>query len=91
VQPAGWSPNGATILFTRFHSATGGGADVYVMSADGTNVRRLAHGFAGSWSPDGRKIVYTATAGTTSLRIMNADGSGKRRIDSGPAADPSWR
>jgi Tol biopolymer transport system component len=91
VQPAGWSPNGVKILFTRFHSATGGGADVYVMNADGTNVRRLAHGYAGSWSPDGRKIVYTATAGSTSLRIMNADGSEKRRIASGPAADPNWR
>jgi hypothetical protein len=59
-----WSPDGRQIAFIRFGGDAGG---VYVMDADGGNVRRLttsstAEG-AGDrdihWSPDGRSIAFS--------------------------------
>jgi Tol biopolymer transport system component len=89
VAAAGWSPSGK-ILFTRSHDRIGRIADVLVMNADGTHVRKLADGFAGSWSPRGTKILYTKSF-FSSLFVMNADGSHKRRIARALAAEPDWR
>ena len=69
-QPAGWSPDGKKILFTRSYDQTGRNAAVFVMNADGTELRRLARGFAGSWSPDGSKILYTQSF-FSALFVMN--------------------
>jgi Tol biopolymer transport system component len=88
-QPAGWSPNGKKILFTRSYDQSGGSGDVFVMKADGTDVRKLAHGFAGSWSRDGSKIVYTRSF-WSGLFVMNANGSHKRRVLAGQASEPDW-
>jgi Tol biopolymer transport system component len=85
---AGWSPDGKKILFTRFNDNSGRNANVLVMNTDGTNIRRLAQGVAGSWSPNGRRIVYT---NSFQLRIMNADGSHKRKVRSAGVWDPDWR
>jgi len=89
-QPAGWSADGRKILFTRSYDQTGRNGDVFVMSADGTGVRRLAHGFAGCWSPNGSKILYTQSF-ASALFVMNADGSHKRRIVRSLASEPDWR
>lgn len=62
-QPA-WSPDGATIAFQR--TAIGSMADLFLVDADGGNVRRLmVAGLAGmqlrpSWSPDGRFIAFSS-------------------------------
>ena len=85
---AGWSPNGKKLLFTRFNGISGRDANVFVMKADGTHVRKLAHGIAGSWSPTGSKIIYTKPF---ELFVMNADGSHKRKIGLPGIADPDWR
>ena len=85
---AGWSPDGTKILFTRFNDNSGRNADVVVMNAGGTHRRRLARGVAGSWSPKGKRIVYTDSF---QLRMMNADGSHKRRLQSAGVWDPDWR
>jgi len=85
---AGWSPDGKKILFTRFNDGSGRNADVFVMNADGTNLRRLAQGVAGSWSPNGSRIVYTTSL---QLRIMNADGSHRSKLRSAGVWDPDWR
>jgi Tol biopolymer transport system component len=88
VKPAGWSPDGTKILFTR--SSAANAPYVFVMNADGTRVRRLARGIAGSWSPDGKKIVYTRTF-WWGLFVMDADGSHKRRVLATQASEPDWR
>ena len=85
---AGWSPDGKTILFTRFNDQSGRNADVFVMNPDGTNRRGLAQGVAGSWSPNGKRIVYTDSF---QLRIIDADGSHKRKLRSAGVWDPDWR
>jgi len=63
-----WSPDGRQIAFTRNEdvgeSTTFTDNDVFVMDADGGNVRQLTPEVDGSsssqpaWSPDGRRIVY---------------------------------
>ncbi len=79
----GWSPDGTTIAFVR--------QGIYVMTADGSGVRRISHGPAhGSviesgpaWSPDGRRILFVRgnrTTGHTDLYVMRSDGSHLRRL-----------
>jgi eukaryotic-like serine/threonine-protein kinase len=54
-----WSPDGREIAFYRF---VDGSRDVFVMSADGRNERRLTRTpgqeSAPDWSPDGRTLVF---------------------------------
>jgi TolB protein len=88
-QPAGWSPDGRKILFTRY-SGPERRETIYVMNADGTGARRLARGIAACWSPDGAKILYTI-AFASGLYVMDANGSHKRRIPGVAGSEPSWR
>ena len=55
-----WSPNGQQIAFISDRS---GSPQLWMMDADGTNLRRLVaeggHCDSPSWSPDGRFILYS--------------------------------
>ncbi len=67
-----------------FSSNRSGNFDLYLMDADGRNLRRLTTeaGNEGdpAWTPDGARIVYTFTKGTTTqIAIMPVDG-GEARI-----------
>jgi Tol biopolymer transport system component len=85
-----WSPDGKRLLFAR-------GFDVYVVDADGSDVRRLAHGFPlayyePAWSPNGGRIVFRSEPG---LFVMRADGKRIKRITQGqselePDTGPAW-
>jgi len=82
-QPADWSPNGKTILFTRFYLA--GGSDVLVVDIDDSRVSRLTRApgedTAAAWSPDGSKILFTSErTGRPQVFVMSADGSNQRNI-----------
>ena len=61
--------------------------EIYVMDADGSNVRRLTNtaGYDGGpfWSADGSKITwrrFSEDGGRAEVFTMNADGSGERQI-----------
>ncbi len=61
--------------------------DVYVMNADGSNVKRLtdAPGYDGGtfWSPDGSQIIwrrFSEDGARAEVYTMNADGSNERKI-----------
>jgi Tol biopolymer transport system component len=89
VQPA-WSPDGRKLAFSRDLF------DIYVMSAHGTRLRRVAQTDAGrpTWSADGRKIAFDSDypTGSYEIYVMNANGSHKRRLkrNNADTADPAW-
>ena len=84
-----WSPDKSRIAFIR---DTDTGSKLFVMNADGSNVRQLTT-HAGedmligdvfendysNWSADGRKIVYTNQA---ELHVINVDGTNDVKLTS---------
>jgi Tol biopolymer transport system component len=92
-----WSPDGEKIAFAT--DATGD-PTIWVMSADGSDRKRLTDGLFPTWSPDGERIAYTDYFGDRPyLAVMNADGSGQRGIGAslvqkvfgiGVAEEPDW-
>jgi TolB protein len=91
TEPA-WSPDGSTIAFASRRSGT---FDLYAMSSDGSDTRRLTltsdDDGQPAWSPDGTRIVF-ARGASTRLFVMNADGSGAQRLTGAAAeeGEPAW-
>ena len=89
---ARWSPDGRRLVFNR---ATQEGSGLYVIDADGTNVRRLLAtarlDSPTAWSPDGRKILFTRSFSdrASDVYVMNADGTGVRRLTRARGVDMS--
>ncbi len=80
-----------------FVSERDGSREIYVMSADGTNLRRLTNNRANdrdpAWSPDGMRVAfYSDREGNADIYVMGADGSGLRNLTNHPANDyhPTW-
>lgn len=95
-----WSPDGARIMFCSNGVNRGTGVDnwdVFVMSADGSNAKRLtrdpAQDYPGAWSPDGKEIMFASNRnGSFDVYLIDADGTNVRRIttDSGGEAVDAW-
>jgi Tol biopolymer transport system component len=96
-----WSPDGTTIVFERTGPCVADicPADIYVMAAGGSQVRRLTNAqnlFAyyghPAWSPDGRKIAFRRDRfANGGLYVMNPDGSGQTTITpAGGSGRPVW-
>jgi Tol biopolymer transport system component len=95
-----WSPDGSRIVFASHSSDPDPDdaveiMDVFTMSPDGSDVRKVTDsvGYSGtpSWSPDGRWIVYSADRADyprgQGIYIVPSDGSAApRRITTLPAA-----
>lgn len=84
-----WSPDGRTIAFTSNRDASRRtDADLYLMNADGSNVRRLTRGLGFeaplSWSPEGRKLAFSRPESARprwAFFVVNADGTGARQVN----------
>ena len=82
-----WSPDGRTIVFASTRDTRDQDhPELYVMNADGSNVRRLTRSpgveTVLSWSPDGRKLAFQRFPAKPrwAFFVMNADGSGVRKV-----------
>ncbi|MBV9212087.1 MAG: PD40 domain-containing protein [Actinobacteria bacterium] len=97
-----FSPDGRRIVFAR-----GLGANIFVVDANGSHLRRLTHAtgsdeyLAPTFSPDGTKIALQfghieAPEGTAQIAVMRADGSHFHKLThtghhSVNIGPPAWR
>ena len=88
-----WSPTGQEIAFTSDRSGT---PEVYVMDAEGGNLRRLTYGVSytdsPAWSPKGDRIAFVArTSAGFDIYVCRADGKDTRLVVSGGSNEnPHW-
>ena len=84
--PQAKSPAGGRIAF----SSTRDGGSLFIMDADGSNVKRLAQGvWEPRWSPEGRHIAVRCGQSNRDVCVINADGSGLTNV-SNHSADDTW-
>ena len=96
--PGDFSPGGDRIVLLRGTDRDSETGTLYVVGTDGTGLHPITpKGFAqdfGSWSPDGRWILFSSTRGK--LFVVHPDGTGMQRIpiahQGGPvyASQPTW-
>jgi serine/threonine-protein kinase len=97
VQPT-WSPDGSRIAFA---APVADGFQLFVVNADGSNVRQLTHtkgsALDPAWSPDGSEIAFHTdqggnTSSTSTLSVIHPDGTGERVLLSraGNVGRPAW-
>ncbi len=88
-----WSPDG---LMISFASSRAGMRQLFVMNADGTNIRQITNldnmGGRSTWSPDGTRLAfYRGPAGDHDIFMINVDGTGLVRLThGGDNLAPSW-
>lgn len=95
-QQAVWSPTGDQILFVS--DRDGAIDDLYLMSSDGSNVRRVFKGngkvskSSPTWSPDGKQIAYGAIDWNRSRSTIYIATFGKEKAEELviDGIDPAW-
>ena len=82
-----WSPDGKKIAFTP-------GNSVYIINADGSNLRKLINDITDpAWSPDGKRIAVTFKKDENwEIYVMDIDGTNLIQLTDNPAwdYDPTW-
>jgi hypothetical protein len=67
------------------------GCDIYVINADGTDLRRLTDGMDPAWSPDGQKVAFARWRDPRGIYIIDEDGSNETLLfDWSEAKAPAW-
>jgi TolB protein len=77
-----WSPDGRWILFNSWRNVDEASSDLWVISVDGREERRLTAEPEmeeyPKWSPDGRRILFTV--GNAALFTMAAEGTDRQQV-----------
>jgi TolB protein len=90
-----FSPDGSSIVFTRFRFAQRVSA-IHRVGIDGSGLRRLTpwrlNASDPDWSPNGRKIAFDSAdlplrGRKPNIYVMRADGSGRKRLTDYPPLD----
>jgi Tol biopolymer transport system component len=80
-----WSPDGQQIAFSSSRNESGG---IFLMDADGGNIRELTNGGEGfpSWSADGSQIAFSVVG---YIGVIDTDGNNLKLLTEGHS--PSWQ
>ena len=71
-----WSPAGDAIAFVSSKGLTGFEFGVWVVNADGSNLRNLARsGLGMAWSPDGKFVYYSDTSARALKKVDVSGGA----------------
>lgn len=87
---AAWSPDETQIAFYSWRTDV---AQIFVMNADGSNIRNLSNNTAResdpTWSVKGEITFESHVSGNADVWVMNGDGTGRRNLTNHPSED-SW-
>jgi TolB protein len=97
-QPASFSPDGSTLLLTRYDTARSGGSEIVALRLDDRSSSLLVgRGLFPVYSPDGSTIAYSDQLRRgdqgSDLFLIDADGTDRRRLTRTRRAVelmPSW-
>jgi Tol biopolymer transport system component len=83
-----WSHDGRWILFDAVPKA--GQRELFLMNANGGELRKLGIGSTPSWSPDDKQVASYLFGfdGRPQVVVQNLDGSGRTNL--GPGKSPCW-
>jgi len=88
-----WNVSNNKIIFTRQYILENDRNELWSMNADGSNAMKIVEGYAGSWSPDGKKIVFSqVTDDNEELYTCNSDGTECEKLLATPSNEsiPMW-
>jgi len=90
-----WGGTGGSQI--AFMSDRSGNPDIYVMDADGSNLRQLtdhpANDIWPEWSPDGKRVAFPSRRdGNFEIYVVDADGTNLQRLTNTPGHEdfPAW-
>ena len=76
-----WNASGDKIVFTRQYLLEQDRNEIWTMNADGSEAMKIVDGYAASWSPDGKQLVFSqVTDGNEDLYTCHSDGSNIAKV-----------
>ncbi len=86
-----WSPDGKIVIFQSNRNKK---AELFVVNADGSGLKRLENGEDPAWSPDGKEIAFVfERGGFKEIYAMRSDATKARRLTKAANSNdtaPSW-